>query len=246
MPIPKQWEQMPVITQLKGWQIASNTMRNTYQSFHKAGIKLNAVWLDYEGEPSVNHYSASKNDPLSKSSVPSKALENEYHFHQYKRQLWVILTSSYFAAAAREAYPACSVTNWTYCLSSPEDPVLGWYGSKQPPMGVNLFTATNPVAYGMATSLLNSKLAFKSMSQDEVNRFYFNLILRQASANKKRRAGMRVRPAIQATTSGNKGSHRDNTTIHPPTFEKSCSPRSRSFSPSSHRAARRPKSRHNT
>jgi hypothetical protein len=96
--------------------------------------------------------------------------------------------SSYVAAPIREFYPAASVTNWIAMLSSPIRPVLSWDNWRQPDLSATLFTASNPVAYGIDIGFWAVWPADRTPDQPSVDRAYLHLLLRQPSADAANRA----------------------------------------------------------
>jgi hypothetical protein len=181
MKVPEWWKKRPSPPLFSGWSKAADNIRLTMGKFKKAGITVDAAWLDYEGEPVMANYRAALYASSSRKFIPSKALESEPEFNRYRRQLWIQLLSSYVAAPLREIYPAISVTNWVATLSSPERPVKGWYSANHPPLGATLFTASTPVAYGIDIFFLDSWKKEYPLDREHVDRFFMHLLLRQVS-----------------------------------------------------------------
>jgi hypothetical protein len=181
--VPDRWRRMPSPTCVKGWAIAADRIREALRRFKEAGVTVDAMWLDYEGEPSQASYEAAKASPGTRDLLPPRALESEDAFYRYKRQLWVQLLSAYVAAPAREIFPKVSVTNWALTLSSPEFPVYGWEDQPHPPLGPTLFTATNPIAYAIARFLVRTEKAEYPRDRRQVDAIYMHLMLRQVSAD---------------------------------------------------------------
>ena len=181
------WRDLPSPTRFSGWAVAGNEMRTILRRFKKAGVTVDALWLDYENEPSQADYFAAILSPTTRALLPPEVVESEAAFRVYCRQLWVQLLSTYMAGPAREIFPKISVTNWVATLSSPEIPVFDWEHHPHPPMGPTLFTATNPVAYGIDTAFLASWKKSYRLDQEHVNRFYMHVLLRQISADSENR-----------------------------------------------------------
>lgn len=188
--IPPQWKELPNPGRFSGWREGAEQFRQKLLRFREAGITLDALWLDYEGEPSTASYRASLYSDNSRDVLPPEAMRNEETFDAYRRQLWISLMSSYFASSVREVYPDVSVTNWAYYLSSPEYPALRWNNQKQPPVGVNLFTATNPSAYGNTVYWETAWDEGTATNRANVDLFYQDLLLRQVSADARNRQAM--------------------------------------------------------
>jgi hypothetical protein len=81
--------------------------------------------------------------------IPPEILDD---FDRYAGFIWrlrVELFGAYAVAPILESYPTCSVTNWEEVISTAERPTARWGASAtRPPVGIGLFTAANPVAYG--------------------------------------------------------------------------------------------------
>ena len=177
------WRRIPVPTRTAGWRIAAERMRSILAQFRAAGVTVDAVWLDYEGEPSMSSYEAALRSERARREVPPRALESEEAWFRYTRQLWMSLLSAYMAAPAREVFPRVSVTNWIAGLSSEQCPVTGWTGRTHPAQGPTLFTHSNPVAYAIDRAYAAQWLAGAPAPQPRVDAFYTQVMLRQVSAD---------------------------------------------------------------
>lgn len=195
--VQEAWRRMPVPGRLEGWAIAAQRLREVLRLFHDAGVRIDAVWLDYETAPANVPYEAAKASKEAGKEIPARALASNDAFHRYRWQLWLQLLSSYVAAPVREVYPAASVTNWMVMVSTPESPVTGWDNRPLPPSGLTLFSATNPVAYGVDSGVL--ALWEKEQvpaDQAAVDRAYVGLLLRQASQDGQNR--QRIAPHLDS------------------------------------------------
>lgn len=188
--VAPQWRDLPSPTQFKGWAIAAHNWRTILSRFREEKITVDAVWLDNENEPSQANYFAAILSPTTRALLPAKAVESEEAFRRYCRQLWLQLLSAYIAGPIREIFPKVSVTNWIATLSSSENPVLGWEGLVHPPMGPTLFTATNPVAYGIDSAFLAGWKNSFPLDQDPIDQFYTHVLLRQVSVDGENRQQM--------------------------------------------------------
>ena len=188
--IPEDWRKLPSPTLFKGWAEAANRVRGILAQFKAAGVTIDAAWLDYEGEPRGASFEAAKASPSTMELLPAKATESRRHFYLFRRQLWMKLISTYIAAPSREAFPKASVTNWMASLSTPDRPVLGWQNQALPSLGVSMFTATNPVAYGIDLYFDHAWKDDYSLDRDHVDRLYTHLLLRQVSDDAYNRARM--------------------------------------------------------
>jgi hypothetical protein len=190
------WRRTPVPGRLEGWEVAAQRLREILREFREAGVRVDAVWFDYENAPANVPYEAAKASKEAGKEIPAAALVNAEAFDRYRRQLWIQLLSTYIAAPVREIYPSASVTNWMAVLSSPEIPVIGWNNKPLPPAGPTLLSASNPVAYGVDAGFL--ALWDKDVPADrrDIDRAYLHLLLRQVSADAANRR--RLAPQIDA------------------------------------------------
>ena len=186
--IPERWRQEPDPLRLDLWAKGAEQLRDVLRDFKAAGVRLDAAWLDYEGQPSVQDYQALLAAPKARAKIPEAALAGPEAFYAYRRQLWLQLMSAYVAAPIREFYPAVSVTNWIAVLSSPQWPVLSWDNWHQPDLSASLFTATNPVAYGIDSAFWAVWPEGREAHRAGVDRAYLHLLLRQPSADAANRA----------------------------------------------------------
>ncbi|MBF0161406.1 MAG: hypothetical protein HQL88_03870 [Magnetococcales bacterium] len=177
------WRDLPSPPLFRGWAVAAEQLRTTLNRFRQEQVPVDAIWLDYENEPSTANYYAAILSPSTLALMPPQAVADEASFRRYSRQLWIQLLSTYIAGPAREMFPKVSITNWVVTLSSPERPVLGWMNEPHPPMGATLFTATNPVAYGIDTAFLALWQKSYRLDQEHVDQFYSHILLRQVSAD---------------------------------------------------------------
>ena len=173
----------PVPTLFSGWAIAAGEIKKTLNAFKNEGIEVDAAWLDYEGLPVLADYNLAIESSNGSHWLPRAALKDRVSFANYTRQLWITLLSTYIAAPAREVYPLISVTNWVAVLSLPEFPAKSWLNDPLPLVGPTMFTATNPVAYGIDTAF-NAAANWDTIStQRDVDRIYTEVLLRQVSAD---------------------------------------------------------------
>lgn len=186
--IPDRWRREPDPLRLDLWAKAADQLRDVLRAYQAAGVTLDAAWLDYEGHPAILEYDALLAAPKARAKVPPAALASPEAFYAYRRQLWIQLMSAYVAGPIREFYPSASVTNWIHLLSSPEHPAQSWDNWYQPDLSATLFTATNPVAYGVDTAFQNVWPPGREPDQASVDRAYMHILLRQPSVDAQNRA----------------------------------------------------------
>lgn len=170
------------------WARGAARLRDVLRAFRAAGVRIDAAWLDFEGQPSLLDYQTLLASPRARARVPAAALASPAAFHAWRRQLWIQLMSAYVAGPIREFYPAASVGNWIAVLSSPGRPVLSWDGWRQPDLSASLFTATVPVAYGIDVAFRALWPADRPSEAAAVDGAYLHLLLRQVSADAANRA----------------------------------------------------------
>jgi hypothetical protein len=186
--IPDWWRREPDPLRLDLWARAADQLRGVLRAYQAAGVTLDAAWLDYEGHPSIQDYQALLAAPKARAKIPAGALATPQAFFAYRRQLWIQLMSAYVAGPIREFYPSASVTNWIHLLSSPEHPVLSWDNWNHPDLSATLFTATNPVAYGIDLAFQNTWPAGREPERASVDRTYMHILLREVSVDALNRA----------------------------------------------------------
>ena len=179
--VPEDWRKLPSPTLFKGWAEAAGRVRRIVAEFKAAGVTIDAAWLDYEGEPRGASFEAAIASPSTMELLPARAMASKRAFYLFRRQLWMKLVSTYVAAPIREVFPKASVTNWMASLSAPDRPVLGWQDQALPSLGVSMFTATNPVAYGIDLYFHHAWKEDYPLDRDHVDRLYTHLLLRQVS-----------------------------------------------------------------
>ena len=179
--VPEDWRKLPSPTLFKGWAEAAGRLRGTLAEFRSAGVAIDAAWLDYEGEPRGASFDAARASPTTMALLPARAAESRRAFYRFRRQLWMQLVSTYIAAPIREIFPKASVTNWMTSLSAPDRPVLGWQDQVMPSVWLSMFTATNPVAYGIDLYFGHAWKEDYPLDRDHVDRLYTHLLLRQVS-----------------------------------------------------------------
>lgn len=167
-------------TDLSGWRRAADRLAGVLGELKSAGVELNAAWLDYENAP-VNLLREQVD--MSRIALPSRVMDDAESFRVYRRQLWLSLLSTYIAAPIRESFPAASVTNWVVSASRADSPLLDWHNRPHPRTDIGLFTATNPLAYGVDVAFHAIRGSEPIVSQRQVDRIYTHILLRQVSAD---------------------------------------------------------------
>jgi len=186
--IPDWWRREPDPLRLDLWARAADYIRGVLRAYQAGGVTLDAAWLDYEGHPSMQDYEALLAAPKARAKVPAAALATPQAFFAYRRQLWIQLMSAYVAGPIREFYPSASVANWVHLLSSPEHAVQSWDNWNHPDLSATLFTATNPVAYGIDVAFQSNWPTGREPDHASVDRAYMHILLREVSVDAQNRA----------------------------------------------------------
>jgi hypothetical protein len=169
---------------LEGWRVNADRVRQTLGKFKAAGVTVNAVWMDWEGEPSCSRdregWENARHCKRCRQTIPAKVLADFPQWGPYCSRTHTGLLAAYLAAPARDVFPQCSVTNWMVVCSTPQRPVRGWSNRTVSPTVPYMLTATNPVAYGNDVFW---KFWDKQWPLDRrgVDRFYTHLLVRQVS-----------------------------------------------------------------
>ena len=171
----------------EGWRVNADGLRDTLRSYRDAGVTVNAVWMDWEGEPmSSAHQGAWENArhcTRCRQTLPSAVLADSSLWPGYCKRLAQEILGCYLAAPVREVFPACSITNWVTVCATPERPLRGWDDHAGSPATPTMFTATNPIAYGNDVFFRAAWKADWKLDGEHVDQLYMHLLLRQVSGN---------------------------------------------------------------
>ena len=176
------WKACPAI--FDGWRVNAERIREIMRQYRAAGVTVDAVWMDWEGEPSSSvgegGWENARHCKRCRETVPGAALRSHEIWRGYCYRLHKDLIGTYLAAPVREVFPRASLTNWMVVCSTPERPAPGWWNRNTPPAIPSLLTATNPIAYGNDTfwDFWNKEWP---VNRKSVDRFYTHLLLRQVS-----------------------------------------------------------------
>ena len=171
----------PLLT--KGWETNADNIRATLQKFKDAGVTVDAVWMDWEGDPAnggPERYEQALHCQRCRAMLPPGVLADEKSFDDYSWRRYMELTGAYLAAPVAEIFPGCSTTNWHAVVSTQARPVRTWLDRVICPDVPPFFTASNPVAYGNTVSLGLWKPQFK-FDREHVDQFYTHFLLREVS-----------------------------------------------------------------
>ncbi len=177
----------PAIT--RGWALHADQIRATLQKFKDAGVTVDGVWMDWEGDPvhGAERYGQASHCARCRATLPPEVLENEEAFNNYCWRRYQELAGTYFAAPAMEIFPSCSTTNWRAMISTPQRPLRSWSERIYPPSVPAMFSASNPVAYGNTVLYYFWKPQFK-FDREHVDQFYTHYLLDEVSGDAANRA----------------------------------------------------------
>lgn len=169
---------------LQSWRRISDAVVDALNRYQAAGLTVDALWLDYEGQPltALRQEVASQAQALN---LPVHLPDGQWE--DWRRQFTLNALSSYVAAPAREVFPRISVLNWTANLSYPASPLINALGQPTPVSGPLFFTHSNPYAYGNTLSYEKAGLPV-DLPQAEVDAFYRKLLLQHVSGDAYNRA----------------------------------------------------------
>ncbi|MDP6438094.1 MAG: hypothetical protein QGH74_00500 [Candidatus Brocadiia bacterium] len=174
----------PCLNVYLGWAVNSDKVRGTLQKYKDAGVTVDAVWLDWEGDPLYGEdiYEQAMHCARCRKQLKAWVLASEKDFRDYCWRQYLQLLGAYLAAPVLEVFPECSVTNWNVVYSTADHPVLTWENRVLPPSTPSMFTATNPVAYGNTVFFHFWKEDWP-LDREHVDQYYFHLLLREVSAD---------------------------------------------------------------
>lgn len=171
---------------IQGWEIFGDQIRDTLGAFRAAGVTVDAVWMDWEGDPYPwkHLFKQLEHCKRCREQLPPEVLTDWPSFWAYYWRLYQQLYGAYLAGPAREVFPLCSVTNWHIVYSTQTDPLFYFVDNRvMPPSIAPLFTATNPVAYGN-DKFWNSEWKDEyTLDRRHVDQFHMYNLLRQISGD---------------------------------------------------------------
>jgi hypothetical protein len=201
LPRPGQQPVFPCPLVLDGWVLTQQQLRETFRKFKEAGVRIDAVWLDWEIEPDWRdaQWDEARHCSRCRAQFPPGVLDDQQLYRRFIEQWRVQLFSAYVAAPILEQYPHVSLTNWEEILSTPGHPTPSWSGYRAwVPKDLGMFTAANPVAYG---NTIWKKYNWKDewgwpLDAAHMDRLYTSVMLNQISVHE--RNAMLVSPWKQS------------------------------------------------
>lgn len=175
----------PCLAIFTGWAINADKVRATLRQFKEAGVTVQAVWMDWEGDPLFqgDAYIQAAQCRRCREILPTWVLASEDNFRRYSWRLYNDLIAAYLAAPVREIFPACSVANWNIVVTIGQ-PVLHWTCDKPISPGLpGMLTAMNPVAYGQTYYFTDYWKKEYPLDMEHVDQFYTHLLLHEVTGN---------------------------------------------------------------
>lgn len=165
-----------------GWAINARHVRMTLQKYKDAGLTVDAVWMDWEGDPigGPERYDQALHCARCRETLPQGVLDNARTFFDYCWRRYMDLGGAYLAAPVAEIFPLCSVTDWRVTVSTARRPIRNWEDVGYSPVVPPFYNTSNPVAYGNTVSWNLWKPAWK-LDREHVDQFYTYLLLNETS-----------------------------------------------------------------
>ncbi len=179
-----------------GWALMEQQTRTTLQKFRDAGVTVDAVWMDFEGDPYPwSHlFDQLQNCRRCRAELPPEIVNSKERWRDYCWQLYVRLYDQHFAKAVRDVFPDCLVTNWHVVRSTTENPVRYFVGQAfLPELRFQYFNATNPIAYASDSVWFERSTDKENASRQSVDQFFLHQMLQQVSTDALNRQGSHIR-----------------------------------------------------
>ena len=183
-----------------GFAVQAERVRGIMGAFADAGVTVDAVWADWEGDPYVGSAAGDRYEQAShctrcRAELPAEIIGDEKSFLDYCWRLYSQLWGACLALPVLERFPRCAVTNWMILYSTPERTVRHWTDRVLVPNIPPAFTATNPVAYGNDKFFRAAWREEFTLDREHVDQLYMHLLLRMVSddAENRRHFGPHVK-----------------------------------------------------
>jgi hypothetical protein len=173
-----------------GWKIFAENTKQTLQKFRDAGIRVDAVLVDYEGDPYPwSHlFEQLRHCKRCRRELPWEIIHNKSAWRDDAWKRYVDLYDQHFARSVREVFPDCLVTNWHVVFSSEADPVRYFVRDvKLPALSPAFFNATNPIAYASDAAWHAMWNPADEVTRESVDEFYARQIVHQVACDKRNR-----------------------------------------------------------
>lgn len=175
---------------IEGWQVLEQQTRATMQKFNEAGIRVDAVLVDYEGDPYPwpHLFRQLRHCQRCRQELPAEVIQSESAWRDYAWKQYVMLYDTHFAKPILEVFPDALVTNWHVVHSSREVAVRYFVNDVLlPELRPQHFTATNPIAYASDAVWRNLWDPATELTQVTVDDFYAKEIVHQVESDRRNR-----------------------------------------------------------
>ncbi|MFK8110552.1 MAG: hypothetical protein AB8B91_00030 [Rubripirellula sp.] len=173
-----------------GWKVLEKNTRETLTKFRDAGVQVDAVLVDYEGDPYPwSHlFEQIKHCKRCRKELPTEIIHDKSAWRTFCWKQYLDLYDQHFAKAVREVFPDCLVTNWHVVYSGQVVPVRYFVRDVQLPfLQPKFFNATNPIAYGSDLVWHEQWNPGHNITRKSVDDFYAFQIKHQVMADRKNR-----------------------------------------------------------
>lgn len=173
-----------------GWKILHRKTKQTLLKYRDAGVRVDAVLVDYEGDPYPwSHlFDQLQHCKRCRRELPHEIVRNKAAWRDYAWKQYVSLYDEHFAKSVREVFPDCLVTNWHVVFSSQTDPVRYFVRDvKLPTLRPKYFSATNPIAYASDSVWHELWNPSHELTQESVDSFYSEQIVHQVACDRRNR-----------------------------------------------------------
>ncbi len=170
-----------------GWPLLAAQTKRTLEAFRDAGIRVDAVLVDYEGDPYPwSHlFDQLRHCKRCRNELPMEVVNDKAAWRDFAWQQYVSLYDEHFAKPIREVFPDALVTNWHVVYSSQSRPVRYFVNDvKLPVLQPKHFSATNPIAYASDAVWQALWDPSQELTQTAVDAFYADQITHQVAADK--------------------------------------------------------------
>ena len=174
----------------EGWAVLERKTRELMQKFKDAGVRVDAVLVDYEGDPYPwpHLFDQLRHCRRCRKELPAEVIHDRSAWRNYCWKQYVTLYDQHFAKPVRDVFPDCLVTNWHVVYSSDAMPVRYFVSDVTlPELQPKYFSATNPIAYASDAAWRNFWNPNDRLTQATVDDFYRREILHQVRSDRRNR-----------------------------------------------------------
>lgn len=174
----------------EGWKILETRTRDTLQKFKNAGVSINLVATDFEGDPYPwpHLFEQLRHCRRCRNELPADVVQDKSAWRDYAWQQYVKLYDQHFAKPIREIFPDALVTNWHVVYSSADMPIRDFVGNHfLPELRPQFFNATNPIAYASDSAWQKHWDPETELTQTNIDNFYAGEMTHQVKSDLRNR-----------------------------------------------------------